>query len=43
MGTLLLHHPYVQFYLVSVGALLSVCLWDRLRPQPGNKKTVNHG
>jgi hypothetical protein len=31
MGDLLLHHPYVQFYLLFVGALLLAVLWDWLR------------
>ena len=34
MGDLLLHHPYVQFYMLFVGALLLAVLWDWLR-NPG--------
>jgi hypothetical protein len=34
MGDLLLHHPYVQFYLVFVGALFLLVLWDWLH-NPG--------
>jgi hypothetical protein len=34
MGTFLLHNPWVQFYLLYVGALSVVFLWDRLRAQP---------
>jgi hypothetical protein len=31
MGTFLLHNPWVQFYLLYVGALLAIIVWDRLR------------
>jgi hypothetical protein len=31
MGNLLLHNPWVQFYLVYVGALAVVFVWDSLR------------
>jgi hypothetical protein len=35
MGTLLLHHPLVYVYLLYVGVLWVVFVWDRLRsPQP---------
>jgi hypothetical protein len=34
MGTLLLHHPWVQFYLLCVGALGVTVLWDYLRHPP---------
>ena len=31
MGSLLLHNPWVQFYLLYVGALLVAFVWDLLR------------
>ena len=31
MGSLLIHHPLVQFYLFYVGALLIAVTWDQLR------------
>jgi len=31
MGTLLLHNPWVQFYLLYAGALSIALLWDQLR------------
>ena len=34
MGTILLHHPWVQFYLLYVGALWGVFIWDYLRNLP---------
>ena len=34
MGTLLLHNPWVQFYLLYVGALGVVVLWVCLRNPP---------
>jgi hypothetical protein len=38
MGTLLLHHPLVQFYLVYVGALLVALIWDYWRNPPAARK-----
>ena len=34
MGTLLLHNPWVQFYLLYVAALFVACIWDYLRNPP---------
>jgi hypothetical protein len=35
MGNILIHHPWVQFYLLVVGGLLVAVLFDRLHhPQP---------
>jgi hypothetical protein len=34
MGTLLLHDPVVQFYLLYVAALVVACIWDSLRYPP---------
>ena len=30
MGTLLLHNPWIHFYLLYVAALLVACIWDYL-------------
>jgi hypothetical protein len=36
MGTLLLHNPCVQFYLLCLGALSIALIWDRLcKPSQG--------
>jgi hypothetical protein len=34
MGNLLIHHPWVQVYLLLVGALLLIVFWDHLRHPP---------
>jgi hypothetical protein len=34
MGNYLLHHPWVQFYLVVVGALAAAAIWERLCRPP---------
>jgi hypothetical protein len=34
MGNYLLHHAWVQFYLVAVGALATAVIWERLRRPP---------
>jgi hypothetical protein len=42
MRTLLLQNPWVQFYLLYVGVLVIVLVWDRLLNPPasrGGKKT----
>jgi hypothetical protein len=33
MGTLLLHNPWIQFYLLYVGPLGVAFIWDYLRRQ----------
>ena len=34
MGTLLLHDPWVHFYLLYVAAVFVACIWDSLRNLP---------
>jgi hypothetical protein len=38
MGTLLLHNPWVQFYLLFVGALGVVFIWDYWRNPPADRE-----
>jgi hypothetical protein len=39
MGKILIHHPWVHFYLLLVGTLLIAVLVDRLRhPPPPRRK-----
>jgi hypothetical protein len=37
MGTLLLHSPWVQFYLLYLGALGVGFIWDYLRDPPATR------
>jgi hypothetical protein len=37
MGTFLLHNTWVHFYLLYVGALSVIFIWDCLRPQPATR------
>jgi hypothetical protein len=43
MGSLLLHHPWVQFYLVLVGLLGMVFLWDWWRNPPARGDERDRG
>jgi hypothetical protein len=35
MGVALLHHPWVQFYLLCVSVMWVACIWDYLSGPPG--------